>query len=252
MLADTLTVPKILAFGGMDTIERLKMFGYLTRANTIYNLPATIITAFTASAVPAIAFSLGEKNSDGVSENSFKAIKLIFLVAMPCALGMGLFAKEILALLYSGAQQWQLLALTGVMILVMPYVQTSTAMLQTLGKVWQPIWVSIGAIALKTALNFLFIRIFGVIGAPLSTIAAFVPAMIINTIMLQRSVHIKGALPILVKMAVCALISCTAARAVYMLHRTSVMLLIAVAVAAILYIAGILLSGCIRKDELRV
>lgn len=252
MLADTLTVPKILAAGGMDTIERLKMFGYLTRANTIYNLPATIITAFTASAVPAIAFSIGAKNEDGVSENSLKAIKLIFLVAMPCALGMGLFAKEILALLYSGAQQWQLLALTGIMILVMPYVQTSTAMLQTLGKVWQPIWVSVGAIALKTGLNFLFIRLFGVMGAPLSTIAAFMPAMIINTIMLQRSVRIKGALTILVKMAVCAIISCTIARAVYTLHQTSVMLLAAVAMAAVLYMAGILLSGCIRKDELKV
>jgi len=252
MLADTLTVPKILAFGGMDTIERLKMFGYLTRANTIYNLPATIITAFTASAVPAIACSIGEKNNAGVSENSLKAIKLIFLVAMPCALGMGIFAKEILALLYSGSQQWQLLALTGAMILIMPYVQTITAMLQTMGKVWQPIWVSVGAIVLKAGLNFLFIRMFGIIGAPLSTIAAFVPAMIINTIMLQRRVQIKGAIPILVKMAVCALISCISARAVYTLHPTPAMLLVAVAMAAVLYIAGILLSGCIRKDELKV
>lgn len=252
MLADTLTVPKILASGGMETIERLKMFGYLTRANTVYNLPATIITAFTASAVPAIASSLVSRNTDGVCENSFKAVKLIFLVAMPCALGMALFSKEILMLLYAGSQQWQLLALVGIMILIMPYVQTSTAMLQTLGKVWQPIWVTVGAVVLKTLLNFPLIKIFGIMGAPISTVAAFVPAMIINTVMLKRSVHIKGVLPVLLKMAMCAAIACAVARVMYGLCESKLMLLAAVAVAAVVYMAGILISGCIRKEELKV
>lgn len=252
MLADAFTVPGILASCGMETIERLKMFGYLTRANTVYNLPATIITAFTASAVPAIASSLGSRNADGVCHNSFKAVKLIFLVAMPCALGMALFAKEILLLLYAGSQQWQLLAFVGIMILIMPYVQTSTAMLQTMGKVWQPIWVTVGAVVLKTVLNFPLIKIFGITGAPVSTVAAFVPAMIINAVMLQRSVRIKGLLSVLIKMAVCAVISCSVARVMYSLHQSKVMLLAAVAVAAVVYIAGILVSGCIRKEELKV
>lgn len=251
MLADTLTVPKILAMGGMETLDRLKMFGYLTRANTIYNLPATIITAFTASAVPAIASAISEKNEDCISTNSQKAVKLVFLVAMPCALGMALFAKEILTLLYSSAQQWQLLALTGAMILIMPYIQTSTAMLQTNGKRWTPIWVSIGAIILKIVLNFILIKHFGITGAPLSTIAAFVPVMILNTVMLFKCVKIKGIFPALIKMSVCALVSCTLAKALYELKESSVMLLAAVVAAAVLYAVGVLFTGCIKKEELR-
>lgn len=250
MLIDTLCVPKLLALNGAEIIERLKMMGYLTRANTIYNLPATVISAFTASAVPALAYAKSGNNKEVLGENCVRAIKLVFLAALPCALGMLLFPSQLFLLIYSSKSYWQLLALTGIMVLIMPYVQTTTAMLQTLGKVWSPIWVTLGAILLKGILNVAFVRAVGVIGAPLATIAAFVPAVIINTIMLSRLAPLGGGLKVVAKITLCALISCVGAKLIYNISGTVGAFLLCIALAAAVYFALVFISGCITKNEL--
>lgn len=247
MLTDTLSVPLLLAHSGAAEAERLKLFGYLTRANTIYNLPATVISAFTASAVPALAYSKTESNTLG--ETSVRAIKLIFLAALPCALGMLLFPRELLLLIYSSKSHWELLALAGVMVIIMPYVQTTTAMLQTLGKIWAPICVTAGAIALKILLNVIFIRSYSVLGAPIATICAFIPVVIINTLMLMRIAPLKGGGKIILKLALCALVSCTGARILYTLTGGAGALVVCVALAACVYFVLVVITKCITKSE---
>lgn len=251
MLIDSLTTSKILALSSVEQLERLKMFGYLTRANTIYNLPATIITAFAASAVPAVSAAITKGEKDTLSENVLRAIKLIFIVAIPCALGMMLFSKEILNLLYLGAPHHMLLVLTGVMILILPYIQVATAMLQALGKVWTPIWVTICALILKALLNFVLVKAFGIEGAPLATIIAFLPAFIINTVLIFKSVSLRGAASVLLKIALCGIISCGGARLLYSFKESILMLFAAIVVAAVVYAAGILLLRCITIEEFK-
>ena len=234
MLADTLTVPALLAKCGFEEADRLKLFGYLTRANTVYNLPATIITAFTASAVPAIAAVRAEREK--LSENSVRAIKLVFLASLPCGFGMMLFSGEILSLLYATTHHWQLLALCGAMVIIMPFVQTTTAMLQTLGKIWQPIAVSACAVILKVVLNYALVANMGIEGAPLATILAFIPAVAVNYIMLSKRVKLHGAFLVTIKLCVCAIIACGGA----------------MAFAALLYGILVIASKCITKDEMKI
>jgi len=247
MLLDTLTVPQILSNMGIGSDERLKLFGYLTRANTIYNLPATIITAFTASAVPALVYTA--ENKEKLSETATKVIKLIFLVALPCALGMILFPKELLRLIYSSQSHWQLMVLVGVMVLIMPYIQTTTAMLQTLGRTWMPIWISVGAIVLKAVLNVLFMKIFGIEGAVLATVTAFLVAAIINTVLLLRATPLKGGARIVIKLVLCALISCGGAKILYSLTGGTLMLLASVGFAALSYLVLVIKTKCLTIDE---
>lgn len=249
MLVDTLSVPKLLAESGIETLQRLKLFGYLTRANTIYNLPATVISAFTASAVPALAYAKAENNKTALSGNSVRAIKLIFLAALPCALGMLLFPKQLLLLIYSSESYWELLALVGVMVLIMPYVQTTTAMLQTLGRVWSPIWVTLGATALKTAFNIVLVKNYGVVGAPIATVIAFVPALVINTVMLKGLTPLKGAAKLLFKMTLCALISCGGAKILFSAIGGAGAFLVSVAMAAVVYFVLVIATKCITRDE---
>ncbi len=246
LLTDTLTVPKILAMGGMEYTERLSMFGYLTRANTVYNLPATVITALTASAVPAIAAA---KDREKQSENTCRAIKLIFLIAIPCMLGMMLFSKEILNLLYGASNKWELLVLAGIMALIMPYIQTTTAMLQTMGKVWLPIIVTMAAVIIKAILNFFAVKLFGVEGAMICTIVVFLAVFIINTVLVMRKVSLKGLVNPLIKLVLLGLVSCIGARVLYSFTGGMVMLLVSVGFAAVVYLGGIIFTGCIKKEE---
>lgn len=249
LLTDTLTVPKILATLGVEYTERLKLFGYLTRANTVYNLPATIITAFTASAVPSVAVAFAKKDVTELGETAKRVVKLIFLVAIPCMQGMALFSEEILRVLYGSGQESGLLALAGVMVLVMPYIQTTTAMLQTVGKVWLPIVITMSGVVIKGILNIFFIKEFGINGAIISTLCAFLVVMIINSVLLVRKTAIKGILKTLLCICGCALVSCGGARLLYGLKPGLVMLGVSILIAGILYVAGILLTGCIKKEE---
>ncbi len=249
MLLDTLSVPQILSHMGIDAKERLNLFGYLTRANTIYNLPATVITAFTASAVPAIVYAMGNKEKLG--ETTANVIKLVFLVALPCALGMILFPKELLLLIYSSTAHWELLMLVGTMVLIMPYIQTTTAMLQTLGKIWIPIWISVGAIVLKFALNIIFVNRFGIEGAVLATVTAFLLAALINTLLLTRAAPLKGGVRIVAKLSLCALISCGSAKILYSLTGGTLMLLASVCLAGGLYLALVIATKCFTKEEFK-
>ena len=249
MLLDAVSVPQILSHIGIAETERLRLFGNLTRANTIYNLPATVISAFTASAVPALAFTKDDKKALG--ENTLRAIKLIFIAALPCSLGMILFPKELLLLIYSSRKHWELLALTGVTVLIIPYMQTVTAMLQTLGKVWTPIWITVGAVLLKFILNTFFINMYGVEGAVISTILAFGIAAAINTVLLLKVAPLSGSGKILGKLALCAILSCGGAKILHAMTGGTLMLLVSVALAAAVYFILIIKTRCITKEEFR-
>ena len=249
LLTDSLTVPELLASVGVEHTERLKMFGYLTRANTVYNLPATIITAFTASAVPSVAAAFAKNDLKNTAETSKRVIKLIFLVAVPCMLGMAFFRDDILVLLYGSASKSILLALAGAMVLIMPYIQTTTAMLQTMGKVWLPIIFTMSGVLVKLILNVFFVESFGVEGAVISTIAAFLVVFVLNSALLCRKTSLKGLFKPIVRIFICGIVSCGGAKLIYSFNRSIIMLGVCILFAAVVYVAGILLSGCIKKEE---
>ena len=225
------------------------MMGYLTRSITIYNLPATVISAFTASAVPAIAYAR-EKDGAALGESSLRVIKLIFLASFPCALGMMLFSEELFAFIYSSAAFSPLLALSGVMVIILPYVQTTTAMLQTMGKRWAPIFSTLGAIVLKYILNIVFVQKMGITGAPIATITAFAIAFVINTVMLTRVASPRGALKEVGKIFLCALLSCGGAWTVYKMIPSVTSFLICIMGAAAVYFVLVFLFRCITKSEI--
>ena len=249
ILCDTLTVPNILAACKVAEIERLRLFGYLTRANTIYNLPATIITAVTASIVPFVSASAG--NKEKLSESLFKSVKLLFIIAVPCGFGLILFAPQVLSLVYSSAEHYGLLALIGALVLIIPYIQATTATLQAIGKVYKPIMATFVAILIKLALNFILIPRIGIEGAPASTAIAFTVAFILNTKMLSKNLPIRAFAVFMAKVFLCGGISCGAAKLLYNIHPAIYMLPVCILVAATIYFGSVVLSRTVTKADIK-
>lgn len=252
MLADTLTVTNILADCGFGTTERLSLFGYLTRANTVYNLPATIITSVTASIFPVISSARINGEKSVVSEQISRAIRLIFLVSLPCAFGLALFAPQIFLLLYSTGKHADLLILIGLLVLIMPYFQTTTGMLQAMDCVWKPIFACAGAAAVKLALNYVLIPRIGIEGALVSTAAAFAAAAAVNTVILKSVSAFDKCAGVIVKTLACAAAACAAARLIYMLFPSVPVLLAAIIFAAAAYLSLAWLTGCISKEDVLI
>lgn len=248
MLIDTLSVTSILASSGVGPTERLSLFGYLSRANTVYNLPATIITAVTMSAVPLVSAAV--KNGEALKESVQKSVKMIFLVASPCAFGLMFFAKWIFLLLYSSSSQFNLLQITGLMVLIIPCVQATSAMLQASNRVWSPILATAIAILLKTALNFVFIPKLGIIGASVSTVAAFSFAFIVNIILFRKELIRKDFIFTVIKILLCALISCGVAKLIFSISESYLMLVVAIGIAAVAYAGLSLALGLIKKEDI--
>ncbi len=250
MLTDTLTVTNILADCGFGITERLSLFGYLTRANTVYNLPATVITSVTASIFPVISSARMNGEKSAVAEQISRAIRLIFLVSLPCSFGLALFAPQIFLLLYSTGKHADLLILIGLLVLIMPYFQTTTGMLQAMDCVWKPIFACIGAVTVKLALNYILIPRIGIEGALASTVAAFAAAAAVNTVILKSVSLFDRCSVSIVKMLVCAAAACFSARLIYMLVPKIPVLIAAIVLAAALYSALVWLTGCISKEDI--
>lgn len=248
VLIDSLSVTSLLALSGADAAERLKLFGYLSRANTVYNLPATIITAVTLSAVPSVAAAI--KNKGGLSESVQKSVKMILLVSFPCAFGLMFFSKPILSLLYASANHYELLSLTGLLVIIMPYVQATTAMLQAALKVWKPIVATFVSIMVKVILNFLLIPEIGVDGAPIATAVSFLIALGINTFLFRKELLQRKFIFTIVKVMLCALAACAFAKGIYLFKETPIILMMSIGVAAVVYFILIYASRSVSKEEL--
>ncbi len=249
LLIDTLSVTSLLASSGVGLNERLSLFGYLSRANTIYNLPATIITAVTMSAVPLVSAAV--KNGEALKESVQNSVRLIFLVAAPCAFGLMFFAKWIFLILYSSSAQFNLLEITGLMVLIIPCVQASTAMLQASNRVWSPIAATGFAIILKTVLNFILIPERGIVGAPIATVAAFLVAFIVNIILFRKELIRKDFIFTVIKILFCAFISCGAAKLIFSLKENLVMLVLAIFIAAVLYAGLSFACRLVTKEDIK-
>lgn len=248
ILTDAVTTQGILASGGVSQLERLKLFGYLTRANTVYNLPATIITSVTMSIVPLVSAA---ENAKKLGDHLFESVKLLFIVAAPCGFGLIFFAPEILNLLFSSSEHHALLSLIGVLVLIMPYVQATTAALQATGKVYKPIIANVISILIKLGLNYILISKFSIEGAPLSTAIAFMVAFVLNTLMLSENIPIRKLSMFLAKVVLCGAAACGAAKLLYSVNESVYMLFVCIMVAAVLYALLLIFSRTLIISELK-
>lgn len=69
---------------------------YTGRYKTLINVPISIASAMAASSVPALTAAYTKKNINEVRSQINSAIRFIMLIAIPCAVGMGVLAEPIL------------------------------------------------------------------------------------------------------------------------------------------------------------
>ncbi len=73
---------------------------YTGRYRTLINVPISIASALAASSVPALTAAYTKKNLQEVHLQINSAIRFIMMIAIPCAVGMGVLAEPILQLVH--------------------------------------------------------------------------------------------------------------------------------------------------------
>ena len=161
-----------------------------------------------------------------------------------------LFSPQIFKILFSQADEPFLLVFTGLLVFTLPLFQTTTGILQALGCIWRPIIFGCAAVIVKTVLNFALIPKIGIYGASIATFTAFFVAAIINFLMLGKYTELKNSISPVLKLIICAAVSCGAARLLYSVRISNVMFLVSIAFAAVSYIVLAFCSRAIRKQDI--
>lgn len=208
---DTLMVQNRLLMYGMSEISVRIYYGdYTSLVISMFNLPTIILYPIANALVPMITSAHERKDIDAQRRMRALSLRFIVMIALPCAMGLGVFSKQILSLLMfradsvERASPW--LSVASASVLFLGIIAITNAFLNSVGKQRLPIISMIAGAAVKLISNYILLAKIGVMGAPISTVLCYLVASSINIIFVIKYV---GDLPGIFKTLLLPLLSST-------------------------------------------
>ena len=146
---DAIIIPMRLQVAGYGTHEAITLFGQLGgSAFTLLTFPSVFTFALATSLVPSISEAAVRRQFHIVRARSAEAIRLTILIGIPCLIILFYFSRPLTAFFKSSeiAPILRVLALGGIFSYIQ---QTTTGILQGLGKVQLPVLHSIIAAIIR-------------------------------------------------------------------------------------------------------
>lgn len=182
-IIDTFLVPVRLLAVGFTSTDATRLFGQLTQfAMPLVNLPAVITYGLQTSLVPAISEAQSLGDAAGIRGKTSSALRASLVIALPAFVGLWLLAAPISGLLYNSPESGvPLAALSGAVLFLMVQ-QTTSGVLQGLGRTDVPVRNLVIGTVVKFALEWVLtgIAALNIRGAALSTVAGFLVASALN------------------------------------------------------------------------
>ncbi|MBQ4113125.1 MAG: polysaccharide biosynthesis protein [Clostridia bacterium] len=181
---------------GYTATEATALYGcYSTLAVPVFNILPSLTTSVALSATPALSAAL-KKGGEGVPElqkTAFSALRITLILAMPAALGISVFAEDILTLLFRGqpeavAQATPWLSCLGLSVPAACLTTVTGAMLQAAGKAQKPIISMLLGVGAKIITAYILLGRdgWGMAGAPVSSLLCDTVIVVCNLIFIAR------------------------------------------------------------------
>lgn len=177
------------------------LYGIMSgNCSPITSLPLIFSTSLAISIVPAVSKFHAKRNKRGVHETSSTSLRLTSLIVYPCALGIFVMSEPIIRVLYSNLAEWEIpfavncLRVMSLTLLVLPLVNSSTAILQGLGKQNIPVInLAIGAFFIKIPLTYILVKNpnLNILGAALGSVCIYAFAAILDLICVVYFTRLK-------------------------------------------------------------
>lgn len=237
--------------------------GMLSKSDTLFNMPLALNIAFATVLVPSIAGALATGDTKEASEKTAYSFLISILLILPCAIGYMVLSQPIYNIIYPAAPDGaDLLSIMAVALVFSALTQTITGSLQGIGKVMTPaIAILIGCV-FKVILNLTLIPIpdINIYGAAISSIVCQVVAFLVNFFVLIKHIPVKITLtkyiakPLLAG-GVMAVSAVALHWAITQISGTTylgnlVATLVAIAVAAVVYIVMLLVLKVMDKNDI--
>lgn len=237
---------------------------YSTMAVSVYNLPTTLITAVALPIVPMLTSAL--ESGDRIKEKSTvtSAIKLTALVAFPSTLGIAVFSKPILQLLFSSSPAEveyvaPLLSILGISVFLSCMITLTNAILQAYKMVNIPIISMLAGAMIKIVVSFVLIGIkeVNIYGAPISTFFSTLTIVAVNIYFIVRKIgKMEGVGKLFARPFFAAFLAMIAGVGSYVLLETFVSfggnVAIVIMLVALIYMILALKLGAIDKEDIQM
>lgn len=103
---DTSVFKQIAASQGYKATDYSTMWGiYVGEYKVMVNVPIAIASSVATSSVPSLSTAFAAKNIPQVKRKVAYSIRFIMIIAIPCAVGMGVLASPILQLLFQDSRK---------------------------------------------------------------------------------------------------------------------------------------------------
>lgn len=197
---DTKLVMSRLQFIGYSELQANALFGQLKGfAQTLINLPQVFSIAIGMSLVPVISEGMAKRDVKNVSGSISSGIRMTLLIGLPSAVGLFVLAKPLIQLLYFNntaetiESTGMILRYLSLGVIFLTLVQTTTSIIQGLGKPMIPvITLLVGAVS-KIVLTYTLTAVpsININGAAISTVFAYMIASVLNLLIIIRKFEIK-------------------------------------------------------------
>ena len=184
-----------LLAAGNTQLEADIMKGVYNMVQTVFNMPCAFIVPITVSILPAVTSSLTLGNHAAVKESEESACRVTGLISLPCAVGLAVLSRPIMALLgnYSGERlvlASQLMTALGITIFLYATVQLTNTLMQAHGYAYVPVINMLVCGVMKLAIVYWLVGNpnIGILGAPLGAIIAYFAICLLNYLCMQKCI----------------------------------------------------------------
>lgn len=194
-LLDSIIVPQKLLLAGLTYKEATVLYGQLTgKAFVLINVPLTLSIALCSSLVPIIseAYILNKKSQ--VINKIQLAMRISMVIGIPSFCGLFFMSRPILNLIFPGNGGGDnILRYLSISIPFITLTQTSTAILQGIGKYTLPVRNILVACIVKVIITLILVPIpsINVYGAVIGTITGYVLVALLNLWNVKSELGIK-------------------------------------------------------------
>ncbi len=255
---DLLIVPQRLEVAGYSVSEATELFGYLTgMAVPLVNLACIITASMAMSIVPAISEARALKDKKRVFSQAASSVRISNIVCFPAFIIVFSLATPIASLIYNAPGAGPAVMISSVSIVLLGLHQVTTGILQGLGHPSIPMVNMILAAAAKVLLNWELTAIptLGIMGAAWATAADMGVAAFINLFFIYKFIGYRIELIPLLKTILSSIIMAGAVWGSYHFsllwwNIPAISTFGAVFVGILVYLASMLITGGLMKDDL--
>ncbi len=239
---------------------RATMTSYSSVQN-IYQLPASLMVAITASVIPAVSACFATRDRKGAARIVGSSMKVTALIAFPSGIGMIVLGKPLAALFYSYGSSTvseelagQCLSLLGFASIFVCIMLVSNAILQSHSIVTIPMVTMVVGGVIMVIFDYVVVGMIGLIGSPMGTCVCYLVTAVLDLIVISRVVpNCPNFLVVFGKPLLASALMGVATWGVYQLTQgllgSKLACLFAVGVAVVIYVVLIVVMKVINRDD---